>query len=102
MRLSINSLAFPVSLAIACVGLAVPTVAFATSCTTQAEMAPTDRDVLAAVGQRLGTAVINQDEVRLQSALLPTVAKDWDGIREAVEQGAPAVKGGRCNCATST
>jgi hypothetical protein len=58
-------------------------------------MTPTDRDALAAVGQRLGTAVINQDESVLQSALLPTVAKDWDGIREAIEQGAPAVKGGQ-------
>ncbi len=79
----------------ACVGLAVPMAAFATSCTTQAEMTPTDRDALAAVGQRLATAVINQDESVLQSALLPTVAKDWDGIREAIEQGAPAVKGGQ-------
>jgi hypothetical protein len=58
-------------------------------------MTPTDRDALAAVGQRLATAVINQDESVLQSALLPTVAKDWDGIREAIEQGAPAVKGGQ-------
>src|SRR6266567_2832080 len=78
-----------------CAVLAVPAVAHAANCTTQAEMNPTDRDALAAVGQRLGAAVINQDESTLQSALLPAVVKDWDGIRDAIQQGAPAVKGGQ-------
>ena len=58
-------------------------------------MTPTDRDALAEAGQRLGLAVINQDESTLQSNLLPAVAKDWDGIRGAIEQGAEDVKGGQ-------
>src|SRR6202048_4690664 len=78
-----------------CAVLGVPAVAYAANCTTQAEMTPMDRDALSAAGQRLAAAVINQDQATLQSALLTAVAKDWDGIREAVEQGAPAVKGGQ-------
>ncbi len=78
-----------------CAALAVPAIAHASSCTTQGEMTPTDRDLLAATGQRLATAVINQDTASLRSALLPSVAQDWDGIRYAIEQGAPAVKGGQ-------
>jgi hypothetical protein len=75
--------------------MATPAVVRPANCTTQAEMTPTDRDALAAVGQRLGLAIINQDESALQGSLLPTVAKDWDGIRGAIEQGAPDVKGGQ-------
>lgn len=75
--------------------MALPAVGHAANCTTQAEMTPTDRDALAAAGQRLGLAVINQDESTLQASLLPAVAKDWDGIRGAIEQGAPDVKGGQ-------
>ncbi|KAA6464564.1 hypothetical protein DYQ86_00910 [Acidobacteria bacterium AB60] len=75
--------------------LAAPTLAHAANCTTQAEMTPTDRDALAAAAQRLGIAVINQDMNALQSALLPAVVRDWDGIRSAIEQGAPDVKGGQ-------
>jgi hypothetical protein len=77
-----------------CGVLAMPAVAHASSCTTQGEMTPTDRDLLAATGQRFASAVINGDTASLQAALLPAVAKDWEGIRDAIEQGAPAVKGG--------
>ena len=58
-------------------------------------MTPSDRDTLSAAGQRFAAAVINQDENTLRSALLPAVAKDWDGIRDAIEQGAADVKGGQ-------
>jgi hypothetical protein len=54
-----------------------------------------DRDALAAVVQRLNVAVVQQDPGTLQAALLPAVAPQWDSIREAVEQGAPSVKGGQ-------
>ena len=80
---------------LACGLMAAPAGLQAASCTTQAEMTPTDRDALAATGQRLGLAVINQDEGALQASLLPSVIKDWDGIRAAIEQGAPDVKGGQ-------
>ena len=75
--------------------LAVPAASHATSCTTQAEMSGPERDALAATGQRLGTAVMQQDMTTLQSALLPEVASQWDGMRQAVEYNAPVVKGGQ-------
>lgn len=75
--------------------LTSPTLSRATSCTTQAEMSAPDRDALAAAGQRLSQAVIQQDMTTLQSSLLPAVTQQWDNIREAVEQDAPVVKGGQ-------
>ena len=95
MRLSEIGCA-PLSAALlACAWLAAPQGVHAANCTTQAEMTPTDRDALAAAGQRLGLAVINQDQNTLQASLLPSVAKDWDGIRDAIAQGAPDLKGGQ-------
>ena len=94
MRLPRNWSARLVVAALACGLTTAPAAVHAANCTTQAEMTPTDRDALAAAGQRLGLAVINQDESTLQSSLLPAVAKDWDGIRGAIELGAPDVKGG--------
>jgi hypothetical protein len=75
--------------------LALPSRSHATSCTTQAEMLAPDRDALASVGGRLAVAIVNQDDGALQSALLPSEANDWDGMREAVERAAPVVKGGQ-------
>ena len=65
----------------------------ATSCTTQAEMSAPDRDALAAMGQRLATAVVQQDLGTLQSSLLPDVASQWDGIRQAVGEQRPGGEG---------
>jgi hypothetical protein len=75
--------------------LAAPIVSFAATCTTQSELQPQDRDALAAVGQRISVAVLQQDYGTLQTALFPGVAQDWNGIRGAVEDGAPVVKGGQ-------
>jgi len=75
--------------------LAVPAASHAANCTTQAEMSGPERDALAATGQRLGVAVVQQDMATLQGALLPEVASQWDGIRQAVEYNAPVVKGGQ-------
>jgi len=80
---------------IAAVLLTAPLAGFAASCTTQAEMTPQDRGALAAEGERLSTALLQQDFGTLQSALLPSLASEWDGIRGAVEQAAPLVKGGK-------
>jgi len=79
----------------AAVLLAAPVAGYAASCTTQAELLPQDRDALTAAGGRLAVAVLQQDFSALQSALLPAEAQDWEGIREAVEQAAPLVKGGQ-------
>jgi len=68
---------------------------WATSCTTQAAMAPQDRNVLASVGQRLAQAVVAQDYNALQASLLPAEAADWEGMHEAAELGAPLVKDGQ-------
>jgi hypothetical protein len=75
--------------------LIVPAAGYATSCTTQAALPASDRDALAAVGGRLSEAVLQQDFATVQAALLPAEAADWEGIRGAVEQAAPLVKGGQ-------
>ncbi len=69
--------------------------ASATSCSTQGEMNPQDRDTLALAGQQLGNAVIQQNFSAIQGTLLPAVAQQWDGIRGVIEQGAPYTKGGQ-------
>jgi len=75
--------------------LAMPALSHAASCTTQAEMPAQDRNALTAMGGRLGMATLGQDYATLQAALLPAETAEWDGIREAVELGAPLVKGGQ-------
>jgi len=82
--------------ALATIGLlALPMRSHATSCTTQAELLPSDRSTLASIGGQLSSAILNQDYGALQAALLPAEAGDWDGIRGAAELGAPLVKGGQ-------
>jgi hypothetical protein len=75
--------------------LAMPSASLAANCTTQAELLPQDRNVLAATAGRLSGAVLEQDYAALQAALLPSEAREWEGIRGAVEQAAPLVKGGQ-------
>lgn len=78
-----------------CALLAVPMGGLAATCTTQSEMTPQDRDLLASAGQRFALQVVQQNFSELQSELLPAVASQWDGIRGAIEQGAPLVQGGQ-------
>jgi hypothetical protein len=75
--------------------LVLPARSQAASCTTQAELLPQDRDALASIGGRLAMAVVGQDYGTLQAALLPAEASEWEGIHDAVERGAPVVKGGQ-------
>ena len=72
-----------------------PAVGFAVTCTTQAELQPQDRNALAAIGQRLSVAILQQDYSTLQAQLLPAISSQWDGIHGEVELGAPLVKGGQ-------
>ena len=72
-----------------------PLPGHATSCTTQAELQPQDRDALTAVGGRLATAVAGEDYSTLQAALLPAEASEWEGIHDSAQLGAPLLKGGR-------
>jgi hypothetical protein len=72
-----------------------PAAGWAVSCTTQAGLAAADRNALALAGQRLSTAVVESDAAGLQASLLPSVAGQWDGIREAAEIGGAFVKGGQ-------
>ena len=65
------------------------------TCTSQAEMLPTDRDQIAGAGTQLSADIANQDLTSLQAALLPAEAGAWDGIRAAAEQAGGFVKGGR-------
>ena len=80
---------------IAALLMAAPAAVFAASCTTQAELTPEDRGTLASIGEQLSDAVIRQDTSALQTVLLPALSGQWDGIRGAVEQAAPMVKGGK-------
>ena len=73
----------------------LPVAGRAATCTTQAALQPQDRSALAAVGERLAVAVLQQDYGTLQSALFPGVSQDWNGIRGAVEDAGPLVKGGQ-------
>jgi hypothetical protein len=73
----------------------VPSVSLAANCTTQAELLPQDRNALVATAGRLSEAVLQQDYAALQADLLPAEAREWDGIRGAVEQAAPLLKGGQ-------
>ena len=75
--------------------LAAPAAGFAASCTTQAELTPEDRGTLASIGEQLSDAVLRQDTSALQTVLLPALSGQWDGIRGAVEQAAPLMKGGK-------
>src|SRR5208337_3011572 len=79
----------------AAVLLALPVASQAASCTIDAELLPQDRDAITAVGGRLSEAILRQDYSQLQGALLPAESSEWDGIRGAVEQAAPLVKGGQ-------
>ena len=73
----------------------LPAAGFAASCTTQAELTPQDRSTLAAVGERLSQAFLQQDFSTLQGELLPSMASEWDGIHNVVQQAVPLVKGGK-------
>lgn len=75
--------------------LAAPLTAAAATCTTQAEMSPQDRDQISTVVLRLSGAVAQQDFGTLQSALLPSEAGDWNGIRGAAEQASTLIAGGQ-------
>jgi hypothetical protein len=80
----------------AVVGMALtPLASHAVNCTSQAEIGSLDRDALTAITGRVASAVLSQDYATLQAVLLPEEASAWSGIRAAVEQGAPLVKGGQ-------
>ena len=55
-----------------------PVAGFAVSCTTQAELQPQDRNALAAIGQRMAVAILQQDYPTLQAQLLPAISSQWD------------------------
>jgi len=74
--------------------LSMPLASRAASCTPEPELGSLDRDALSAVITRVANAVIAQDFSTLQALLLPQEAGEWEGIRGAVEQAAPLVKGG--------
>jgi hypothetical protein len=82
-------------ISIAAALLLAPLSGRAVSCTTQAELGSLDRDALASIAGRLANAVTAQDFAALQAALLPQEAAEWDGMRGAVEQAVPLVKGGQ-------
>lgn len=75
--------------------MVAPAPAGATSCTTQAELQPQDRDGLASAGTGLARAVADQDLATLKAALLPAVAKDWDSISGVAQNAAALMKGGQ-------
>lgn len=75
--------------------LSLPAAGRAATCTAQAELSPQDRAALSSVAGRIAEAVVNQDVNTLQAALLPAETAEWNGIRGAIEQAGPLVKGGQ-------
>jgi len=69
--------------------------ALAVNCTTQASLAPADREALLAAANPIANAIAEQDPAYLQSALLPSVAGDWESIRAVAQSAVPLFKGGR-------
>jgi hypothetical protein len=82
-------------LCIAVALLVLPAMSRAASCTAQGELLQQDRDALTAAGGRLSEALIQQDYPTLLDALLAAEKSEWAGIRDAVEDAAPVVKGGQ-------
>jgi hypothetical protein len=74
--------------------LSAPWKAQAASCTPEPQLGSLDRDALSAIITKVANAVTAQDESTLQVVLLPQEASQWEGIRAAVEQAAPLLKGG--------
>jgi hypothetical protein len=74
--------------------LLTPWTARAASCTPEPQLGSLDRDALSAIVTKVANAVTAQDESTLQAVLLPQEASQWDGIRAAVEQATPLLKGG--------
>src|SRR5580704_16585833 len=71
-----------------------PVASWAASCTPEPQLGSLDRDALSAIVTKVANGVTAQDESTLQAVLLPQEASQWDGIRAAVEQAAPLLKGG--------
>jgi hypothetical protein len=71
-----------------------PAAGRAASCTTEPQLGSLDRDALSAIFTRVANAVAAQDYSTLQAVLLPQEAAEWPGIRSAVEQAIPLIKGG--------
>jgi len=91
MRLGVR-LRWMVLLALAL--LWTPWTSRAASCTPEPQLGSLDRDALSAIVTKVANAVTAQDESTLQAVLLPQEASQWEGIRIAVEQATPLLKGG--------
>jgi hypothetical protein len=74
--------------------LFVPWTSRAATCTPEPQLGSLDRDALSAIVTKVANAVTAQDYSTLQAVLLPQEASQWEGIRAAVEQAAPLLKGG--------
>jgi len=85
----------PWAVAIALVFLFMPWTSGASSCTSEPELGSLDRDALSAIVTKVANSVVAQDYTTLQAVLLPQEAAQWEGIRAAVGQAAPLIKGGQ-------
>ncbi len=75
--------------------LLLPAMSRATSCTSQAELAPADRSALSVTADNLALAIQAGNLSTLQSSLLPAVASDWSGIQAAAQDAQTLMKGGQ-------
>lgn len=75
--------------------LATQLSGFASSCTSQAALLPTDRNALASSGEQLALAVAQGNVAALHGALLPSISDQWPGIQNEAQEGAALLKGGR-------
>ncbi len=74
--------------------LVVPGLVQAEVCTTQSQMAATDRDALAARAKELAAMVQDGNVSDLQAALVPEYAKDFGSLPDVVNGVTPKLKGG--------
>jgi hypothetical protein len=82
-----------VELVITLLTLLAPGRIFAVSCTTQAQMAETERNALIQTARTLASAVQSGNVAAVQALTIPKVKTQFDGIANTIEQTAPLLAG---------
>ncbi len=65
----------------------------AQQCTTQSQMQPAERDILAQAATSFATLVQGNDAVAVKQQTIPQVAQDFTGIADAIATTAPHLQG---------
>lgn len=79
--------------AVVMAGAAIVTPLAAETCTTQSEMAATDRDALAAAARSIAEKIQANDGAGLQAVTIPDIAKNFGAVQSLVAGTSAKVKG---------